>query len=79
MLGVGVVGLAEWFLRGRARIEAAADRAHTGRAEIDGIVVRAVFKPNVTARSAGRLKPAPTRIKGRLLGADICIGRRGPA
>ena len=30
MLGVGVVGLAEWFLRGRARIEAAADRANTG-------------------------------------------------
>jgi hypothetical protein len=30
MLGVGVVGLAEWFLRGRARIEAAAERAHTG-------------------------------------------------
>jgi hypothetical protein len=30
MLGVGVVGLAEWFLRGRARIEAAAERTHTG-------------------------------------------------
>jgi hypothetical protein len=30
MLGVGVVGLAEWFLRGRARIEAAADRVNTG-------------------------------------------------
>jgi hypothetical protein len=30
MLGVGVVGLAEWFLRGRARIERAADRTHTG-------------------------------------------------
>ena len=30
MLGVGVVGLAEWFLRGRARIEAAADRANSG-------------------------------------------------
>jgi hypothetical protein len=30
VLGVGVVGLAEWFLRGRARIEAAADRANTG-------------------------------------------------
>jgi hypothetical protein len=30
MLGVGVVGLAEWFLRGRARIEAAAERSHSG-------------------------------------------------
>lgn len=30
VLGVGVVGLAEWFLRGRARIEKAADRSHTG-------------------------------------------------
>jgi hypothetical protein len=30
MLGVGVVGLAEWFLRGRARIERAAERTHTG-------------------------------------------------
>ena len=30
VLGVGVVGLAEWFLRGRARIEAAADRANSG-------------------------------------------------
>jgi len=30
VLGVGVVGLAEWFLRGRARIEAAADRMDTG-------------------------------------------------
>jgi hypothetical protein len=30
VLGVGVVGLAEWFLRGRARIEAAADRVNTG-------------------------------------------------
>ncbi len=30
MLGVGVVGLAEWFLRGRARIEAAADRVNSG-------------------------------------------------
>ena len=29
-LGLGVVGLAEWFLRGRARIEAAADRTHSG-------------------------------------------------
>src|SRR5262247_1027376 len=30
MLGVGVVGLAEWFLRGRARIEAAAERTNSG-------------------------------------------------
>jgi hypothetical protein len=30
VLGVGLVGLAEWFLRGRARIEAAADRANSG-------------------------------------------------
>jgi hypothetical protein len=30
MLGVGVVGLAEWFLRGRARIEAAAERVNSG-------------------------------------------------
>ena len=30
MLGVGVVGLAEWFLRGRERIEAAAERANSG-------------------------------------------------
>jgi hypothetical protein len=30
VLGVGVVGLAEWFLRGRARIEAAAERSNSG-------------------------------------------------
>ena len=30
VLGVGLVGLAEWFLRGRARIEAAAERSNTG-------------------------------------------------
>ena len=30
VLGVGVVGLAEWFLRGRARIERAAERTHVG-------------------------------------------------
>ena len=30
VLGVGVVGLAEWFLRGRARIEKAAERSTTG-------------------------------------------------
>ena len=30
VLGVGLVGLAEWFLRGRARIEAAAERSNSG-------------------------------------------------
>ena len=30
VLGVGLVGLAEWFLRGRARIEAAAERTNSG-------------------------------------------------
>ncbi len=35
MLGVGVVGLAEWFLRGRARIEAAADRTDSGELRYD--------------------------------------------
>jgi hypothetical protein len=30
MLGVGVVGLAQWFLKGRAKIEAAAERAKSG-------------------------------------------------
>jgi hypothetical protein len=30
MLGVGVVGLAQWFLKGRAKIEQAAERSHTG-------------------------------------------------
>jgi hypothetical protein len=30
MLGVGVVGLAQWFLKGRAKIEQAASRAKSG-------------------------------------------------
>ena len=30
MLGVGVVGLAQWFLKGRAKIEAAAARTQSG-------------------------------------------------
>lgn len=30
VLGVGVVGLAQWFLKGRAQIERAAERANTG-------------------------------------------------
>jgi hypothetical protein len=30
VVGVGLVGLAEWFLRGRARIEAAAERSSSG-------------------------------------------------
>ena len=30
MLGVGVVGLAQWFLKGRAKIEQAAERSQSG-------------------------------------------------
>jgi hypothetical protein len=30
VLGVGVVGLAQWLLKGREKIEAAADRANSG-------------------------------------------------
>lgn len=30
VLGVGLVGLAEWFVRGRTRIERAAERARSG-------------------------------------------------
>lgn len=30
VLGVGIVGLTQWFLKGREKIEAAASRSHSG-------------------------------------------------